>query len=158
MACGTAIGSDKPELQRVAVPRTDLRIDVPKNWEKGGVSGENVLVAYRAGKSFCPNLNIMAEDPDGKTADEVTDRWLGLLPSAEVHYRKKETIAGMEGVVCDASWRSILGGLRAVRLTTIYRGKALTITFVDKSADVTDPVRKTYLECLKSLTAGKPQP
>jgi len=147
------LGSDKLELQRIPIPRTNLRIDVPRNWTKGTeCSGESVLVFLKAGKGLYPNVNITAVDQDGKSVEELTDKWLGILASSQVHYRKKETIGGMECVVCDTSWKSLLGGLRAVRLTTVYRGKALVIIFVDRSGEMTDPMRKTYLECLRTLT------
>ena len=151
-----AIGSDTPELQRIGIPNTDLRVDLPKGWEKGGISGESVLASFRAGKGLYPNVNITLEDHDGKTVEEVMKECLGRLPSAEIHYQKKETINGMEAVVSDASWSSILGGLRALRLVTGYRGKTLVITFVDKSANVTEPKCEAYFKCLRSLAPSKP--
>lgn len=151
-----AVGSDDMDLQRMDIPKTDLQVDLPKNWGKGGISGKSVLASFRAGKGLYPNVNITLEDHGGKTAEEVTKECLGRLPSAEIHYQKKETINGVEAVVSDASWRSILGGLRAVRLVTGYRGKTLIITFVDKSADLTEPKRETYFKCLKSLAPSKP--
>jgi len=151
-----AIGSDTPELQRIGIPKTDLRIDLPKGWEKGGISGESVLASFRAGKGLYPNVNITLEDHDGKTVEEVTKECLGRLPATEIHYQKKESINGLEAVVSDASWSSILGGLRALRLVTGYRGKTLVITVVDKSANLTEPKCEAYFKCLRSLAPSKP--
>lgn len=151
-----AVGAEKAELQRMDIPKTELRVDLPKGWEKGGISGKSVLASFRAGKGLYPNVNITLEDHSGKTAEEVVKGLLGRLPSAEAHYQKKETINGLEAFVCDASWRSILGGLRAVRLATDYGGKTLIVTFVDKSADMTEAKRATYLKCLRSLAPTRP--
>lgn len=149
------IGADAAELQRIDIPKTDLRVDLPKGWEKGGISGESVLASFRAGKGLYPNVNITLENHGGKTAEEVMKECLGRLPSAEIHYQKKETINGLEAVVSDASWKSILGGLRALRLVTDYRGKTLVVTFVDKSANVTESTCEAYFKCLRSLAPSK---
>lgn len=151
-----AIGSETLKLQCFDIPKTNLQVDLPKDWAKGGISGESVLGSFRAGKGLYPNVNITLEDHRGKTIEEVAKECLDRLPSAEIHYQKKETLNGLEAVVSDASWRSILGGLRAVRLVTGYRGKILAITFVDKSANMTEPKRETYLKCLRSLAPSKP--
>lgn len=151
-----AVASDNMELQRTDIPKTALRLDLPRGWEKGGISGESVLASFRLGKAPYPNVNITLEDHGGKTAEEVVEELLSRLPSAEAHYQKKETINGLKTVVSDASWRSFLGGLRAVRLVTGYRGKTLIITFVDMSANMTEAKRTTYLKCLRSLAPSKP--
>ncbi len=151
-----AVASDKIELQRTDIPKTDLRLDLPKGWEKGGISGKGVLASFRAGKGLYPNVNVMLEEHGAKTAEEVMKESLSRLPSVEVHYQKKETINGLEAVVSDTSWRSILGGLRAVRLVTGYHGKTLIITFVDKSANMTESKHTAYFKCLRSLAPSKP--
>jgi len=151
-----AVGAEKVELQRMDIPKTDLRVDLPRGWEKGGISGKSVLASFRAGTGLYPNVNITLEDHGGKTAEELVKGLVSRVPSAEIHYQKKETINELETFVCDASWRSILGGLRAVRLATDYGGKTLIVTFVDKSADMTEAKHATYLKCLRSLAPSKP--
>ncbi len=117
------------------VSEIGLRMSMPADWQEGGVSGDSVLASYTGGSGLHPGLNVTREDPGDRTLEQVRDYWLGLLPDVTVHGQEDRSISGRNALFVDASWVSIMGGLRAVRLFVEYGDQVIVITFVTGDAD-----------------------
>ena len=137
--------------QHIKLSSIKMGIDIPGDWQKGGISGKTILGSYKKGKTLYPNLNISLEDSSGMSLRQFHDKLVKILPKAKVNSVKEETVNNRKVLVSDIAWKSFLGELRALRLITKIENKVLVVTFVGKKSDFKKPAQQLYLKCLKSL-------
>ena len=148
---------EEANLVQLKLSEVGLHLMMPAGWEKGGLSGETVLASYTARVALHPSLSVTLEDHHAKSLREVMHYLLNLLPEYTLYSAQEESISGMQCLVTDISWHSLLGSLRAVKLFTKVKDKVLVITFVDKEENLSEEDRAIYLSCLRSLSVWTEQ-
>ena len=141
----------KQQLGPELIKGSNLKIDIPTDWEQGAISGESILLCRSPNGKLYPNINISVMKQKYDSLKDAHQKVVALLHNPQTSSEEQVTINGIPGYFSAITWMSPLGGLKALRLLVEEDQKIILITYVGRDDSMTEEDVQLYLKSLNSI-------
>lgn len=151
-------------LDSVAIPETDLVVDLPRSWSPGGFRGLGILLSYLGGGDGYPRFTVQ-HDPEASLPESATladaeravedlfEELVEIMRGSEVLDAGWTEVNGIRAHRSTVVWDSVAGSIQGRRLILVHRGRPLVLAWVDRRGhfpEIADLVR----DSMASLRRG----
>lgn len=161
-------GGTGQQTTAVLIPETDLVVDRPAHWRRGGLHGLGVLLSYIGAADGYPRFTVQ-HDPEAslpETAtladaeaaiEELFEQIVELLDATQVLEAEWTEVNGIRAHRSTITWDSVAGEIRGRRLILLHGDRPVIFAWIDRNRHFPE-IADLVAACMDSLRRASTSP